>query len=79
MGKGWQVEGVDWIRLSLVSRILILRNITQLLHGFVLLGFGGGMDGGTKMGKWSIWSLRLGKLPLREFLHATHIAEENCD
>ena len=30
MGRGWQVEGVDWAQFSLVSHILLLHNVTTL-------------------------------------------------
>ena len=73
MGKGRQVEGVDWIQSSLVSRILSLHNFAQLLYRFLA----GCMRARAGTNMCSIWSLGLGKLPLREFLHAAHITEDD--
>lgn len=75
MGGGRQVESVGWIQSSLASRILFLHNFALLPCRF-WLGFAGCMRARVGTKDWSIWSIGLGKLPLREFLHAAHIAED---
>lgn len=76
MGKGRQVENIGWIQPSLVSRILSLHNFALLPCRF-WLQFAGCMRARAGTKGWFIWSLGLGKLPPRKFLHTAHIAEDD--